>query len=137
MVYDIEADICIIGAGLSGLTTAKWALQSNYTVKIYDKNDKLGGCWISKAYENVRLQSNKESYSFSDYPMSNEYSDYPTRKQILEYFNFYSNDNNIYKYIEFNSTVLSTKYIVKNKTIKTIYPIIQSDNIMENCSKTK
>ena len=84
MDYDIDKDICIVGGGLSGITSARWAIESGYTVKIYDNNSELGGCWISKAYENVRLQSNKDSYSFSDYPMSEEYSDYPTRKQILE-----------------------------------------------------
>lgn len=132
MDYDIEKDICIIGAGLSGLTSAKWALEMGYTVKIYDKNNRLGGCWISKAYENVRLQSNKDSYSFSDYPMSEKYSDYPTRKQIIEYFSNYSDNNNINKHIEYNSTVLSTRYIVKNrnKSKKTINPIIQPENII-------
>ena len=38
MEYDIEKDICIIGAGLSGLIHMKnVALEMGYTVKIYDK----------------------------------------------------------------------------------------------------
>mgnify|MGYP001360267726 CR=1 FL=1 len=56
--------------------------------------------------------SDKESYSFSDYPMSDEYSDYPTRKQILEYFNVYSKDNDILEHIEFNSTISDDELII-------------------------
>lgn len=35
----------IIGAGASGLTSAKNALDQNHTIVIYEKTEALGGVW--------------------------------------------------------------------------------------------
>ncbi len=35
--------ICIIGAGISGLVTAKTFIEEGYTVTIFEKQKKVGG----------------------------------------------------------------------------------------------
>ena len=59
---------CIVGAGLSGLVSAKYLLENNFKVVILEKNSNLGGVWLSKSYEGVKLQTTKKSYAFSDFP---------------------------------------------------------------------
>jgi phytoene dehydrogenase-like protein len=39
--------IGIIGAGLSGLVTAKTCLEYGYEVKVFEKDTELGGVWSS------------------------------------------------------------------------------------------
>lgn len=37
--------VAIIGAGSSGLVSAKYALGQGYDVTIYEQNEQLGGIW--------------------------------------------------------------------------------------------
>ena len=57
--------IVIIGCGVSGITTAIHSLNKGYDVVILEKENKIGGVWYSKNYENVELQTTPMSYSYS------------------------------------------------------------------------
>ncbi|KNC73990.1 hypothetical protein SARC_13452, partial [Sphaeroforma arctica JP610] len=37
--------VCVVGAGVSGIVTAKWLLQCGLKVTILDANETLGGIW--------------------------------------------------------------------------------------------
>lgn len=39
-------DVCVIGAGASGLVAAKHALELNLSVTVYEQTDKIGGIWV-------------------------------------------------------------------------------------------
>lgn len=41
-----KLDIVVIGAGLAGLCSAKYALESGHSVTIYEQTNSLGGTWV-------------------------------------------------------------------------------------------
>lgn len=40
-----EYDIAVIGAGISGIATAKCLLDDNFRIVVYEKTDHIGGLW--------------------------------------------------------------------------------------------
>ena len=49
--------ICIIGAGIGGLTTGALLANEGYEVKIFEKNSKLGGRTTSMKFRNHILDN--------------------------------------------------------------------------------
>lgn len=41
-----KLNIVIVGAGLSGICAAKYALHSGHSVTIYEQSSSVGGTWI-------------------------------------------------------------------------------------------
>ena len=97
MVYTL----CIIGMGISGISVARWSKKYNLNTIILEKNPSIGGCWLEKSYPNVILQTTKYSYSYSDYPMPDNYPLYPTRKNILEYLYSYCEKHKLFQMARF------------------------------------
>lgn len=46
----MKTSIAIIGAGVSGLGSARVFIQKGYDVTVYEASDKIGGVWAN-AYE--------------------------------------------------------------------------------------
>ena len=101
---------CIIGSGISGIISAKYCLEKKYTIKILEKNSEVGGVWFCKTYPDIRLQTTKYSYAFSDYPHKKITSLYPTGLELMEYIHNYCKKHNIINYCEFNSEVYKTNF---------------------------
>jgi hypothetical protein len=104
--------VCVIGAGPSGITAAKNCIQYGLDVVIYEKNDKVGGNWVfnsktghSSIYENTHLISSKSWSEFEDYPMPEEYPDYPGHYQLQSYFESYAREFRVLDKVKFNHTV--------------------------------
>lgn len=108
-----SARICVIGAGPSGLTAAKNLLQQGLTnFVVYEKNDQVGGNWVfsprlshSSVYETTHIISSKKMSQFDDFPMPDDYPDYPSHKQVLAYFHEYARHFGVMPYIRFNTEV--------------------------------
>lgn len=111
--FNLSPRICIIGAGPSGLTTAKNLEQQGLTnFVVFEKNANLGGNWIfdennahSSVYETTHIISSKRLSQYEDFPMPADYPDYPSHVQILAYFDSYAEHFGIKKYIQFNTSV--------------------------------
>ena len=101
---------CIVGAGLSGLVSAKYLLENSFKVVILEKSSNLGGVWLSKSYEGVKLQTTKKSYAFSDFPHFESTSMYPNQHELINYFSEYANRHNLLKYCKFNAEVVQTHF---------------------------
>ena len=104
--------ICIIGAGPSGITAAKNCMQAGLDFVVFEKNDKVGGNWVfnsktghSSVYENTHLISSKSWSEFEDYPMPEDYPDYPNHIQLQQYFEGYAKHFGIYSKIKFDHAV--------------------------------
>ncbi len=108
----------MIGAGPCGLATIKNLLaQDIRNVVVFEKNNQLGGNWIydennhhSSVYETTHLISSKHLSSFEDFPMPDDYPDYPSHHQVLNYFKAYAAHFALVPYIKFNTEVLEVKY---------------------------
>ncbi len=107
--------ICIIGAGPSGITAAKNLIEQGLTkFTVFEKNSNLGGNWIfdeknnhSSIYETTHIISSKRMSEYEDFPMPDDYPDYPSHKKLLKYFYDYVDHFDIKKFIKFNTTVLN------------------------------
>ncbi len=89
---------CVIGAGISGLTTGKAFSDWGLPYTCFDASDDVGGNWYfgnpngrSSAYQSLHIDTSRDGVSFRDMPMGpDEYPDYPHHTQILEYLHRYA-----------------------------------------------
>lgn len=109
--------ICIIGAGPSGITAVKNLLQVGFkNLVCYEKNEDIGGNWIyspqvshSSVFETTHIISSKKLSEYIDFPMPDDYPDYPSHEQLLKYFRSYARHFGVYNYIQFNTEVVKAE----------------------------
>lgn len=109
----MDPRICVIGAGPSGITTAKNLLEHGLSqVVVLEQSSELGGLWVfredpetASVSENTHLVSSKRMSAFEDYPMPAAYPDYPSHRQMADYFQAYARDFGVLDHICFNTVV--------------------------------
>ncbi|MCF3110501.1 NAD(P)/FAD-dependent oxidoreductase [Niabella sp. CC-SYL272] len=112
--------IGIIGAGISGLTTAKTFRERGYKVVVLEKASAIGGVWDrNRFYINVSTQTTKNEYAYTDFPMPDHYHEWPTGEQMNEYLNNYATHFCISDSICFNVQVLDMTYNEEGWHLKT------------------
>ncbi|HEU0077783.1 MAG TPA: NAD(P)/FAD-dependent oxidoreductase, partial [Longimicrobiaceae bacterium] len=83
--------IGIVGAGLSGLVTARTLLEEGYEVVVFEKDAEVGGVWArSRRYPGIATQNPRDTYAFSDFPMPASYPEWPTGEQVQAYLSAYA-----------------------------------------------
>ncbi len=110
--------VCVIGAGCSGITALKNLLQAGVEdVVCYEQNDRVGGNWIyspkeshSSVCETTHIISSRKLSEYMDFPMPDDYPDYPSHEQVLQYFQAYTDHFGLERYIRFQTRV---KHVVK------------------------
>lgn len=101
----------IIGAGISGLTTAKTFLEKGYRVTVLEKAADLGGVWEkSRSYLGVATQTTRDEYAFSDFPMPASYPLWPSGEQVQAYLRNYAVSKHVWQHIWFNTRVDRLQY---------------------------
>lgn len=85
---------CIIGAGASGIATAKALEDHDIGYDCFDKSTFVGGLWAaqspwSAAYRTLHINSYRKDMEYADYPMPARLPDFPHHEQIYQYFNDY------------------------------------------------
>lgn len=102
----IAMQFAIIGAGISGLVTAKTLREYGASVLLFEKENQVGGVWAdTRTYPGLTTQNSKRTYAFSDYPMPNHFDEWPTAEQMREYLNGYTDKNGLREFIRFNTAV--------------------------------
>ena len=103
---------CIIGAGSSGVTTAKALLERGLPFDCFDRSDDIGGNWyfnnpnkLSSAYRMLHIDTSKSRMQYSDFPMPEEYPNYCHHTQVLAYFRSYADHFGIRERVTFNTGV--------------------------------
>jgi len=104
-------EIGIIGFGISGIAACRWAIHYGFKPVVYEKNNSLGGVWLTHNYVNCRLQTTKYSYHFSDMEMLDDLDIYPKGQDVLEYIKTYVSKHNLEKYVQYNANVQSLKKV--------------------------
>lgn len=105
--------IAIIGAGPSGLAALKVLRQAGLTdTEAFEQGDRVGGNWVysskvghSSVFETTHIISSKRLSEYSDFPMPAEYPDYPSHRQLLEYFEAYARHFDLHPAIRFRTQV--------------------------------
>jgi dimethylaniline monooxygenase (N-oxide forming) len=88
--------VCVIGAGSSGIATAKALHERGIPFDCFEKSDRVGGNWVfgnvngmSSAYRSLHINTSRERMEYSDYPMPKSYPDFPHHTHIAAYFDAY------------------------------------------------
>jgi cation diffusion facilitator CzcD-associated flavoprotein CzcO len=104
--------VCIIGAGVSGLTAGKALGDFGVPYTCFEASDEVGGNWyfqnpngVSSAYRSLHIDISKPSISFRDFPMPDRYPDYPHHTHIFEWLRDYADAFGLREHIRFNTRV--------------------------------
>jgi cation diffusion facilitator CzcD-associated flavoprotein CzcO len=98
--------VCVIGAGVSGLVAAKTFLEDGFEVTVFEKKPSLGGVWEkSRSYPEVTTQSSRHTYCFTDYPMPQDYPEWPNGEQVRRYLQSYADNFGVSERIRFKTEV--------------------------------
>ena len=91
--------VCVIGAGLSGLTTVKHLADRGIAHRCFEMGSDLGGNWRydndngrSPAYASLHIDTSKERFAFADLPMDKSFPVYPHHTQVLAYLERYADE---------------------------------------------
>lgn len=116
--------VAVIGAGAAGLTAGKEMLQQGLEVVLFEKGGDVGGLWVyenssglSPAYDSLHLNTSKGRTQFHDYPMPEEWVDYPAATKVAEYLRGYADHFGVTEHIRFNSHVLDVTKVDGRWTI--------------------
>lgn len=102
------AEVCIIGAGFSGIIAAKVSLFNNLTPFIIEKSDSIGGLWKASStqlgvWNSLSTNTSKYFLTISDHLWPADTPEFPTNTQFLSYMNSYISKHNLGQFIHFNS----------------------------------
>ncbi|MGW5412647.1 flavin-containing monooxygenase [Actinomadura geliboluensis] len=105
--------VAVIGAGISGLTMSKMLEDYGLEYATFESSDRVGGNWAfgnpnghSSAYRSLHIDTSKHQLSFKDFPMPEEYPDFPHHTQIKDYLDGYADAFDIRRRIEFENGVV-------------------------------
>ncbi len=108
----VGADICIIGAGSSGVAVAKALKQQGLAFDCFEKGSDIGGMWryendngLSSAYASLHIDTSRESLGYPDFPIPKTYPDYLSHREFLRYLESYADHFGIRPLITFRTSV--------------------------------
>jgi len=108
-------NICIVGAGFAGLTSARVFKALGYEVSLYEKESDVGGVWsASRRYPGLTTQNTRTTYELSDFPMPSDYPEWPTGEQVQRYMASYVEHFDFADQVYLNSEILSAKLDEQN-----------------------
>ncbi len=88
--------VCIIGAGCSGITTAKRLQDYGIDYDQFELSDDVGGNWYfrnpngrSSVYESLHIDTSTSRLEFEDFPAPADYPHFPHHTLIHQYFRDY------------------------------------------------
>lgn len=102
--------IGIVGAGLSGLVTARTLLDDGCQVTVFESEDEVGGVWArSRRYPGLHTQNPRDTYAFSDFPMPAHYPDWPSGEQVQAYLAAYADRFGVTPHVRLRTRVTATE----------------------------
>jgi dimethylaniline monooxygenase (N-oxide forming) len=111
-----ELPVCVIGAGLSGLTTIKQLMDRGIDLVCHEIGSGIGGNWRynndngrSVAYASLHIDTSKERFAFGDLAAPAAWPAYLHHSQVLEYLETYAKTFHLEQVIRFSHKVLSVR----------------------------
>ncbi|GAA3340311.1 NAD(P)-binding domain-containing protein [Amorphoplanes nipponensis] len=94
-IADRHDAVCVIGAGGSGLAAIKNLREQGFAVDCYERETSVGGAWNwrhdrSPVYASTHLISSRPLTEFPDFPMPDDWPDYPHHSKLLSYLERYA-----------------------------------------------
>ncbi|MCR8825788.1 flavin-containing monooxygenase [Pseudosulfitobacter koreensis] len=105
-------NICIIGAGSSGVTVAKSLRDKGLTFDMFEKGSDIGGMWRyendngqSSCYASLHIDTSRPNLGYSDFPIDPSLPDFLSHAQFLRHLEAYADANHIRPLVTFNTEV--------------------------------
>ena len=100
--------VCIIGAGISGLVTAKVMRDDGFEVVVFEKADAIGGVWeATRTYLGLRANNPRETYEYSELPYPKSADHYPSAAQVRSYLDSFADAFELRPRIRLSSEVVA------------------------------
>lgn len=108
--------VAVIGAGVSGLAAAKCLLDEELVPVVFEQAAEIGGVWKYQEalpagggvmYRSLRTNTSRQTFAFSDFPLSTALPDYPQRGDVLQYFCDYATHFGLRASIRLNTRVVA------------------------------
>ncbi|KAI1307127.1 putative monooxygenase [Xylaria venustula] len=125
---DLDTDIIIVGAGMSGLGFAAQLVQQygHRNFEIIEKSNHIGGTWWANSYPGCGVDVVSHFYAYSFFMNPDWSLKFPLQPEILKYFENVADKYAIGKHILFQSIVtsaywdeLSGTWVVSVKNLET------------------
>jgi len=104
--------VCIVGAGASGLATAKALKENGIPFDCFEKSDRVGGLWVfqnknerSSAYRSLKANTSRSTMAFSDFPMGDEVAEFPHHTEVARYLEAYAEHFDLLRQIIFETSI--------------------------------
>lgn len=118
-------EVCVIGAGPSGLTTIKQLKDEGHSVTCFEQNAGIGGIWHRsvnptddmnrmKVYDDLILTISMGMMAYSDFMVKGKRTFY-NRTQYQQYLEAYADQYDLRKHIRLNSEVNEIKKTTSQK----------------------
>ncbi|KAL1427553.1 hypothetical protein MTO96_017255 [Rhipicephalus appendiculatus] len=94
-----KKEVCVLGAGSSGLACARQMLDYGFDVVLYERSSELGGVWAyheddvegrASVMRTTVTNTSKEMSALSDFPPPKDLPNYMHNTKILGYFRSYA-----------------------------------------------
>lgn len=102
--------VCVVGGGPAGLSLARTFLRHKIPFDVYERHSDVGGLWDqsnpgSPVYDSAHFISSKTQSHYHDFPMPEDYPDYPSNRQIHLYMQSFADAYGLRDHIRFNVSV--------------------------------
>lgn len=106
------ADICIIGAGSSGVAVAKALKERMLRFDCFEIGSDIGGMWryendngLSSAYASLHIDTSRDNLGYSDFPIPPHFPDFLSHREFIAYLERYADHFAVRPLITFNTKV--------------------------------
>lgn len=113
--------VCVIGAGVGGIAICKQLQVAGIPFVCFERRDKLGGIWSysedveeTSVWHSMHQNSPKGNYEFSDFPMPDDFPDFPSHWQVSEYLSSYVDNFGFSEKIKYSVNVAKVEKLAEN-----------------------
>jgi cation diffusion facilitator CzcD-associated flavoprotein CzcO len=111
--------VCVVGAGPCGLTALKnLNTEGICDVVCYDEGHSIGGSWVfddrperHSVYEATHLISSKRMSDFEDFPLPDDFPDFPSHRQMRTFFEDYASHFGVKKFVRLATRVVRAELL--------------------------
>lgn len=106
-----QNQFALIGAGPMGLAAAKLMVEHGIAFRGFEMHCDVGGLWdieapLSTMYESAHLISSKGMTEFADFPMREDVAEYPSHRELRQYFRDFAKHFGLYDHFTFSAEVV-------------------------------